>query len=128
VLSHNHCLDSFDSLLESMQFRDQTPQRLACQCRYNGGVGILQQVDEIDDAVPSRRCNDAELPEVAAQCIDQHGPLPDQQVAHAMMQEPGLLSRRLHRHETHARPANRLTDRLCIRSISLAATNVRFDV
>jgi hypothetical protein len=105
-----------------MQFRNQTPQRLTRQCWHIGVAGILQQVDEIDDTVPSRRCNDAELPEMAAQCIDEHGPLPDQQIAQAMMQERGLLSRRLLRHEAHARPAHRLTDRLCIRSISLAAT------
>ena len=90
MLSHNHCLNSLNSLLESMQFRNQTPQRLTCPCWHIGVAGILQQVDEIYDTVPSRRCNDAELPEMAAQCIDEHGPLPDQQVAHAMMQERGL--------------------------------------
>ena len=44
VLSHNHCLNSLDSLLESMQFRNQTPQRLTCQCWHIGVAGILQQV------------------------------------------------------------------------------------
>jgi hypothetical protein len=55
VLSHNHCLNSLDSLLESMQFRNQTPQRLTCQCWHIGIDGILQQIDEIlrHGAVPS---------------------------------------------------------------------------
>jgi hypothetical protein len=34
-----------------------------------GVAGILQQVDEIDDTVPSCRCNDAELLEMATQCM-----------------------------------------------------------
>jgi hypothetical protein len=62
VLSHNHGLNSFDSLLESMRFRNQTPQRVTCPCWHIGVAGILQQVDEIYDTAPSRRCNEAELP------------------------------------------------------------------
>lgn len=46
---------------------------------------------------------------------------------HAMMQEHGFLSRQLLSREAHGRPANRLTNRLCI-GVSLAATNKRFDV
>jgi len=67
------------------------------------------------------------IPEVTARRIDQHGPLPDQQVSCAMVQKRGLLIRRLHRYKPHARPSDRLADRLSVRRISLAATNVRLD-
>jgi hypothetical protein len=45
-----------------------------------------------------------------------------------MMQERGLLSRRLRWHEAHARPPNSLTDRRSVRGICLATTNVWLDV
>ena len=47
--------------------------RLRSASRANAGMSvssILQQVDEIDDAVPPRGCNGAEFSKVAAQCID----------------------------------------------------------
>ena len=111
-----------------LQFRDEASERLASQCRHIRIIDILQQVDEIDDAVPPHRCNDAEFSKVAAQRIDQHSKLSHQQVAHAMMQKRGLLSCRLHRHEAHARSPNSLTDRRSVRGICLAETNVWLDV
>ena len=60
-----HCLNSFASFLESIQFHNKTPQRLTRQCWHISVAGILQQVDEIGDTVSSGRCNDAELPEMA---------------------------------------------------------------
>jgi hypothetical protein len=48
-------------------------------------------VAEIADAVPPRRSDDAELGQVATQCIDEHGPLPDQQITRSMVQQRRLL-------------------------------------
>jgi len=50
------------------------------------------------------------------------------QVARPMVQKRGLLLRGLHRYETHARSADRFTDRLGICSIGLVPANVGFDV
>ena len=52
---------------------------------------MRQQVDDIDDAVPPHRCNDAKFGRVAAQCIDQHGLLSDQQVAYAVSHSETFL-------------------------------------
>ena len=83
-----HAASSRPAHTKSPQFRDETSERLAGQCRHIGIIDILQPADEIDDAVPPHRCNDSEFSKVAAQRIDQHSTLPYQQVAHAMMQKP----------------------------------------
>jgi hypothetical protein len=70
TLSHDYPLDRFDAHLKRLQFCNEASQCLACQCRHVSVTSILQQIDEIDDAVPPRRCNDAEFGKVAAQCID----------------------------------------------------------
>ena len=60
--------------------------------------------------------------------LDQHGPLPDQQIARPMMQQGRLLGDRLDRHEAHVRPADRFADRLGISGIGLAAADIRLDI
>ncbi len=95
-------------------------KRLCNASRANAGTSVvstLQQIDQISDAVPTRRAMMPKLAKMTANRIYQHGSLPHQQVACSMVQKCGLLMRRLHRNETHSRPADRLADRLGICSI-----------
>ena len=62
---------------------------------------------------------------MSAQGVDQHGPLPDQQVAHLVQHEHGLLADRLDREEAHGRPRHGFRDGLCIGGIGLPALDVR---
>src|SRR5437868_14386305 len=128
VLAHDHGLDRLDAHLKSAQFGEEALQRLSRQRWHISIVGTLQQIDQVSDAVPTRRRDDAKLAKMTADRVYQHGSLPHQQVACSMVQKCGLLMRRLHRYETHSRPADRLADRLGICSIGLAAANIGFDV
>lgn len=76
---------------------------------------------------PGRR-DDAELSEVTARRIDQHCPLPDEEIPHPVVQQGGLLLLKLHRHKAHARTAGCLADRRRVRGIDLAPTRIGFDV
>ena len=70
----------------------------------------------------------AELGEVAAQGVDQLGPLPDQQVAGAEDDSRALRRRALGRDEAHRRPLRRLADRLRIGHVVLLPLHERLDV
>ena len=65
---------------------------------------------------------------MAAQCIDEHGPLTDQQVAHAMMQKRGLLEPPTSRARSACSAGQPPRSAPAHRSISLAATNIRLDI
>ena len=80
------------------------------------------------DMPETLRCSDAELGHVGAQRIDQHGALPDQQVACTMQHQNRLLLRVLHRHEPHRRPTDSFTDSFSIGCIVLVALDVGFHI
>ena len=72
--------------------------------------------------------DDAELRQMGPQRVDQHRPLPDQQLPCPMHRQNRLLLGRLHRDEPHRRPAHRLANRLGIRRVVLVALDVGLDV
>jgi len=78
--------------------------------------------------VKAPRRNDAELSQVAAQRIDEHRPLPNQEIADTVRDERRLLLRGLHRHEAHGGPTHGLADRFGIGGIVLVALHVRLHV
>jgi len=63
----------------------------AASSRTDLNVAGSAMVAEIADAVPPRRSDDAEPGQVATQCIDEHDPLPDQQITRSMVQQRRLL-------------------------------------
>src|SRR5207248_9374065 len=91
VFAHDHRFDRLDARLERAQLGEQALQRLSRQSWHLSIVSTLQQVHQVSDAVPARRRDDAELAEMAADCVDQHGPLPNQQAARSMTYNGGLL-------------------------------------
>src|SRR5262249_50659871 len=72
--------------------------------------------------------NDAELTQVPAHTVHQLRALTDQLRAGAVQRRQTLLVGPLHRHERHARPCHRLTDRGGITRIRLAALDIGLDV
>jgi hypothetical protein len=66
-------------------------------------------------------CGDnTELGKMAAQRVDAHGALLDEQLAGLMQHQHRLLIRALDGHETHIRPGHCLADGRCIDRIILA--------
>lgn len=68
--------------------------------------------NEIVDAMDALGGDDAKFRQMRPQRIDQHRPLPDQQLPCPVHQQNRLLLRRLHRDEPHRRPQHRLANRL----------------
>jgi hypothetical protein len=65
---------------------------------------------------------------MAADRIDQHRALLDQQIAYPEHRQRRLLLDRFDRHKPHGRPAHRFANRLGIDRVVLAALDVGFDV
>jgi hypothetical protein len=65
---------------------------------------------------------------MAAQRVDVHGLLLDQELADPMQLADALLLDRLHRHEAHGRPRHRLADRLRVGGVVLVALDVGLHV
>ena len=72
--------------------------------------------------------DDAELRQVSAQRIDQHGSLTDQKVAHLVQHQYRLSFIRLHGNKAHRRSGHCLGDGLCVGSIGLAALHIRLHI
>ena len=68
------------------------------------------------------------LRQMAAQCVDQLGSLPHQQVARPKDHRSRLLLFRLHRHKAHRWPGGRLGDRFGVSGVVLLAAHKRLDV
>ena len=68
------------------------------------------------------------LGQMAADGVDQLGPLAHQKIARPEHQTAGLLLLALDRHEPHRRPLRRLADRLGIGRIVLLPLHERLDV
>src|SRR5439155_3246206 len=80
------------------------------------------------EPLTSLRSHNTELGQVRPQGINRLGPLPQQQVARAMLHQPALLLGRLDLHKTHGRAANRLADRFRIGRVILVALDVSLHV
>ena len=65
---------------------------------------------------------------MAAERVDQQGPLTNKGLPHLQNHALSLLRNRLHGHEMHARPPRRFTDRLGVVAVILAAFDIGFDV
>lgn len=85
---------------------------------------VRQQVEQVGNAVPPGRSDDAELGEMATKRVDQHRSLPDQQVTRSVVQYSRLLNCRLHRHEPPVRPPDRFADCFGVGRVGLAAANI----
>jgi len=85
-------------------------------------------VEQVLHAVASDRSNNAELGQMCADRVDDRGLLPDEEMPRAMEDQAALLLGRFRRHEAHARPLHRLTDRLGIGSVVLLAFDVGLHV
>jgi hypothetical protein len=103
--------------------------RNAAGARRKASIGLIgNHRDQIFDLVEATRRDDAELSQMAPQCIDEHRSLPDQEITDTVRDERRLLLRALDRHEAHGRPPHSLTDRFGISCIVLVALHVWFDV
>ena len=120
----NTRLQPVDLLAEQAELIDEAVQRPSRQFRQT----ILRLVQSFDGgfcpAWPFGR-DDAELREVTAQGVDQHRPLPDQQVTGLVKHQGGLLIDGLDRHEAHRRPGDRLADCLGIGGVGLSPLHTR---
>ena len=83
---------------------------------------------ELGRPVDALRSDDPELGAVAADGVDQHGPLAHQKLARPMQHQHALPLGTLDRHEPHGRPLHRLADRLGVGGVVLLAPDVGLHV
>jgi len=88
---------------------------------------VVDLRDQRSDLVSPRADDHPEFGQMGAQRIDEHGPLPDQQLAGPMQHQHRLLVDGLDRNQPHVRARHRLGDgRRVRRVVLLAALDVRF--
>ena len=123
----NARLQPVDLFAEQAELIDEAVQCPSRQLRKT----ILRLVQSLDGGLrpawPFGR-DDPELREVTAQGVDQHRPLPDQEVPSLVEHQGCLLIDALDRHEAHRRPGHRLADGLGISGVGLSALHVGLDV
>lgn len=94
----------------------------------HGILSLLHQRQQWVDAGRTFGLYDPILAKVRAQCVNQHSPLPDQQIAGLVQHQSCPLLFRLHRHDPHSWSGYCFADRLSISGISLAAIHIRLHV
>jgi hypothetical protein len=98
------------------------------QPRHLGRM-LLSLVQRFDSSLQATRPfgrDDAEFRQMTAQTIDQHRPLPNQQIARLVQHQGSLLVHGIDGHEVHGGPGGRLADCIRIRCICLAALVIGF--
>ena len=75
MITASKCLDAH---LKSAQLREEGFQCLARQSWQISIIGILQRLEQVSNPVPACRRDDAELAEMTADRVDQHGSLANQ--------------------------------------------------
>ena len=110
-------------------FRSARPtvRRLACA---SSGKIVVRPRRATSSSTPMNALggDEAELRQMAAQRVDAHRSLLDQQLPGLVQHQHGLLIRALDRHETHVGPRHRLADRRRVGRVVLAALDVGLDV
>ena len=130
--SHQPRLDRLQLAIYRLELACQQAEHLARQCRY--ALIARQASQQLGDLLGPLGCRDAELRCVAADRIDQHRTLLDQQIAHPEHprvkpeDQRRLLLDRFDRYKPHGRAARRFANRLGIDRVVLAALHVGFDV
>jgi hypothetical protein len=117
-------LDDLDPTLEAGQGLRDRQQTLVQSCRDALVCRIGEDRDELADMMGTFGNHDAKLRHQPAQCVDQHGALLDQHLAHFMNARRRLLHLGLDRDKAHRGPAHRLADRLGIGRVVLVAPHV----
>ena len=74
------------------------------------------------------RSDDAELSEVAPQCVDQHRSLVNEEIPGLVQHQHRLLRFVLHGHKPRGRPDDGLSDRLGVSGVGLAALRIGLHV
>ena len=110
----------------SVRASSPSSRSLIADLGWDSLVGrVLDQPHQLARLGGPLRPNDPELGQMAAQRVDVHGLLLDQQLADPMQLTNALLLDRLDRNKAHRRPGDRLGDRLGIGGIVLVALDVR---
>lgn len=91
-------------------------------------AGVAQDCQQLVEAAPASGRHHPKLRHQAAQLVGEHRALPDQQIAHPMDTNRGLLWCALDRDKAHCRTAHRLADRRRVRRIVLVPPHIGFGV
>ena len=112
-------------LLELLDEHRQDPTRQLGQAR----LGLVpDRRDQLCDMARALGRDDAELGQMPAQGVDQHGALTHEQITGAVDGQRRLLRFALDRDEPHRRPGHRLADRRGVGRIVLVPLAVGLDV
>jgi hypothetical protein len=103
-------IDPADPVLHNGNLIGDNPKHLSGDRRHTRVRLIGDDGDEVADAMDTLGADDPELRQMRTQRVDQHRPLPDQQLPCPVHRQNRLLLRGLHRDEAHRRPAHRFAD------------------
>src|SRR5829696_4494313 len=112
-------------LLELGDDQAHTPP---CQVRQGCPSCLRGHFPELGHARQPLRSNDAVLGQMTAQSIDQHGPLPHEQLARAVEHQHGLLLWAFDGHIAHGRAGHGLANTRSIKRVAFAAFDIRLYV
>jgi hypothetical protein len=119
-------LNLLDFSLGIVQLGHDQPQNRPCELRQSRAFRFDRR-DQLFDVAQSLR-RDAELSQMRAQRVDQHGALTNLQIARAMHHEHRLLIGVFHRHEAHGGARHRLADRFGVSRRHSCCADVRLHI
>ena len=111
-----------------LELRDDQAEAAPRQLRQGNPSGLLGHFPELGDARQPLGSNDAVFGQMTTQSIDQHGPLPHEQLACTVEHQHGVLLRALDGHIAHGRAGHGLAYARSIKGIALAAFNIGFHI
>ena len=121
-------LELVDPKFQGLQLLDDDRQSGDRSSRQNAFRLVLDHGRQLSDVLDALGHDDAKLGKVAAQGIDQHGALADEQASRPVQHQHALLLRALDRNEAHRRPGHCLADRFGVGRIILLPLDVRFHI
>ena len=119
VPCQKRCLQRLDPGLSRTELLNQHAKCLARQRRQSPIIGIFDDRNQFLHLRRPLSDDQSELRTVAAQCIDHHGALTDQQLTSPVQHQNRLLLRAFRRRKPHHRTRHRLADRFRIRRVIL---------
>jgi hypothetical protein len=122
MIGHQPRFDRLQLGIERLELARQHLDHVARQGRHTRLSGQAPQ--QLADLRGAFWRGDAELGGMAADRVDQHRALLDQQIAHAEHRQRRLALGGLDRHKPHARPAHRFANRRRVDCVVLAAFDI----
>ena len=120
-------VDRGDLIVERLQLTDDRRERVP-HAKRDGAIALQNRCGQCVGSARSLCSDNADLRQMAAQCVEELCALRHQDLTHLVMHKNGLIVFLVDRQESHRRPSDRFANRSRISRIILLPANIGLNV